>query len=225
MSPWLFFVLLGCAAALTALSVREHKRSRQSRMVLLDAAVPAVESAIVSHGGDGFPRLDGRFKGFEVRAELIPDTMVVRRLPQLWLSVTLLAPMPHVQPFGVLVRYAGNEFYALTPDFEHPLEPPAGLPREVLIRARQPEAQGTLDRLRLPIAKLLADPKIKEVAITAKGLRIVRQAAEGRRGEHLLLRQAVFDTPGVSAAELRDILENLEALRSLLKLPFDIRAA
>lgn len=225
MSPWLFFVLPGFAAALTALSLRDHKRSRDARMVLLDAAVPALDGAIVSHGGDGFPRLAGRFEGFDVRAELIPDTMVVRRLPQLWLSVTLLARMPNVQPFGVLVRYAGNEFYALTPDFEHPLEPPAGLPREVLIRARQPEAHATLDQLRLPIAKLLADPKIKEVAITEKGLRIVRQAAEGRRGEHLLLRQAVFDTPGVSAAELKDILDNLETMRSLLTRPSDIRAA
>ena len=52
--------------------------------------------------------------------------------------------------------------------------------------------------------------------MTSKGLRIISQVAEGRRGEHLLLRQAAFDDAGVSASELAKRLKELEALRSVI---------
>ena len=37
-----------------------------------------------------FPRLTGRHRGREVRVDLLCDTMTIRRLPQLWMSTTLL---------------------------------------------------------------------------------------------------------------------------------------
>ena len=192
---------------------------------MFDSAAVALDAASIVHGGDGFPRLRGRYRGFEVQADLIPDTMVVRRLPQLWLSVTLLAPNPDVPAFAMLVRYAGNEFYSLAAEFACRLEPPSGFPAEVLIRAERPEAQAILDSLQAPLIKLLSDARIKEVAITSKGLRIIRQAAEGLRGEHLILRQAVFDTPGVSSADLNDLLNALAGLHALLSQRSSARAA
>lgn len=158
-------------------------------------------------------------------AELIPDTMVVRRLPQLWLSVTALAETPGAPSFAVLVRHSGNEFYSLINQFSQRLDPPAGFPAEVLIRGSSWKAQRLLNDLRLPLADVLANPRVKEVAVTARGVRIVIQAAEGRRGEHLLLRQATFDSDGVQAEALASVLAQLDTIQWAISQRADAVAA
>jgi hypothetical protein len=168
-----------------------------------------LDRARITHGGDDFPRLVGSHGGRAIHVDLVPDTMTIRRLPQLWLSVTMLDARPALPGLSVLVRQTGNEFYALTDDFERRLEAPAGFPDEVMIRAADTRAQA----------------RVKEIAITAKGLRIVRQAGEGRRGEHLLLRQAIFDAAAVPASDLEAALSALDALRAAIARFAEARAA
>jgi hypothetical protein len=62
------------------------------------------------------------------------------------------------------------------------------------------------------LARLLADPRVKEVTLTPKGARIVRQVAEGQRGEHLLLRQAVFGDAMVERADFMRTLSDVAVL-------------
>jgi hypothetical protein len=85
-----------------------------------------------------------------------------------------------------------------------------------MIRGSDPRAEDVLERLTPALATILADPRVKEVALTSKGVRIIRQAGEGRRGEHLLLRQPVFDDAKVAAADLAELLDQIHLLRSAL---------
>ena len=211
------FVGLGIAGAVGALAVREHRLVRGSRQSLLDRCANVVDDVEVHHGHDGFPILVGSHGGQRMRLELISDTMVLRRLPQLWASVTLLDTLTDVPSLAILVRPAGYEFYSLTSRLTFALEAPAAFPQEILIRGSDARAESLLRRLSEPLAASLADPRVKEIAITNKGLRIVSQAGEGRRGEHLLLRQAVFDDAGVRAGDLINWLEQLDALRSTIE--------
>ena len=112
----------------------------------------------------------------------------------------------------MLVRPAGTEFYSLTSQYDHRLAKPRGLPDEVLIRGSGPAAQPLLDRTASVLGRIFSDPKVKEVAVTARGLRLVWQANEGRRGEHLLLRQSVFDGDGVAARDFEYLLDQLQSL-------------
>ncbi len=160
-----------------------------------------------------------------MHVELIPDTMVLRRLPQLWVSVTLLDALTDVPSLAVLVRPAGYEFYSLTNRLTYSLEAPPAFPREVLIRGSDARAEQLLRQLTPHLAASLADPRVKEVAVTSKGLRMIRQAGEGRRGEHLLLRQAVFDAAEVPASDLAKLLEELELLRGAIEARRRKRAA
>lgn len=191
----------------------ENAQRRASRRGLLDHCVHVLSNPVITHGPDDFPRLEGRHEGSVVRVELIPDTMTMRRLPQLWLSVAVTAPRPGMQGFSALARPNGCEFYALTSRFTARLEAPHGLPAELLVTGESPAAQRLLDALAPTAAPILADPRVKELAVTAKGIRIMRQACEGRRGEHLLLRQAVFDDAHVAPADLQAILSAIMALR------------
>ncbi len=216
---------LGSAGAIGALAVREHRSVRAARHGLLDPCVKALDGAEIRYRGDGFPKLVGWHRGRRAHVELIPDTMVPRRLPQLWVSVTVMHERVDVPSLAVLVRPAGYEFYSLTSRLTCALDPPAALPQEILIRGSDARAELLLRQLTPQLAATLAEPRVKEVAITNKGLRIVLQAREGRRGEHLLLRQAVFDDASVPTTHLTKLLEDLDLLRSAIDSPRQKRAA
>ena len=217
-------IALGAIAAVILVSYREHRGMLAARRCLLDGCAGILDRAQLTHGDDGFPRLVGNHDGRAVRIDLIPDTMTIRRLPQLWLSVSLLDRCPGVPGLAVLVRPTGNEFYSLNSHFAHRYEPPSGLPAEVSIRGDR-GAGRLLAELNEALGAILADPRVKEVAITERGLRIVRQAGEGKRGEHLLLRQALFERANVSRTDLESILQPLETLRAIVNIYGRARAA
>jgi hypothetical protein len=209
-------IALGAAGAVGALAAREHYAARGARHSLLDPCADILDDAQLRHAPDGFPSMIGSHRGRRVHVELTSDTLVPRRLPQLWISVTLLDRLVDVPSLAILVRPAGYEYYSLTGHLTQGLDPTPGLPSEILIRGSGAGAERLLERLSIPLGSILAEPRVKEVAITSKGLRIISQAGEGRRGEHLLLRQAVFDNAVVPPARLAGLLDNLELLRSAI---------
>lgn len=205
-------IALAACAAVAILGWRDHERQRVTRRSLLDACASHLEQSKISYGGDGFPRLDGVINGVQVRAELIPDSMTIRRLPQLWLSLTRLETRKNLAEFAILVRPTGTEFYSLTSHYQRRLDAPAGFPGEILLRGSGRQAQLLLDLVAGAAARILVNEKVKEIAVTAKGLRLVWQASEGRRGEHLLLRQATFDDAHVTADDFDSLLSSLDDL-------------
>jgi hypothetical protein len=206
----------GSVAALTFVGMRGARTARAARRAMLDDCAGALDRSQLSHGADSFPNLAGFYRGREVRVDLLCDTMTIRRLPQLWMRATLLAANPGRPGFAILVRPSGmgSEFYSLTSSFEHPLAAPPGFPTEVLIRGDD-GAEALLVELADTLRAILADPHVKEVAVTPRGVRILRQAGEGKRGDHLLLRQSVFENAGVPRQDLAAVLEQLEAIRSV----------
>lgn len=203
--------------ATAAVTVRERGKARSIRRALFDRGASVFSGARITHALDGFPRLAAAWNDHNIRAELIPDTMTIRRLPQLWLSVTIEARLPVPADCAVLARPSGNDFYSLTERLPVPLSPPRSFPFEILVRGSAPSAQAIIDALEAPIASILRDPRVKEVAVTRKGLRIIRQASEGRRGAHLLLRQAVFDDADVAPDEVLRLLGILDDLRKSVR--------
>ena len=215
---------VGSIAAVTFVGMRDHRAAMAARRGVLDGCVGALDRPQLSHAADSFPRLTGRHHGREVRVDLLCDTMTIRRLPQLWMSTTLLDQNPDLSGFAILVRPAGTEFYSLTSRFAHRLETPAGFPEEVLIRG-DAGAERLLDALRAILSDVLADRRIKEVAVTSRGLRIIRQAAEGKRGDHLLLRQSVFENACVPQGDLARVLGHLQSIRGVTSARAKARAA
>lgn len=203
------------AATVSFLAVRDHRAALSARRSLLDNCAKALDRSQLTHRTDGFPQLSGSHLGRGIHVDLVLDTMTIRRLPQLWLSTTLLNRRPELPGFSILVRHCGTEFYSLVSHFEHRLNPPPGFPVEVLIRG-DAGAQALLDQLAPLIAEILQDPRVKEVAVTERGLRIVRQAGEGKRGEHLLLRQSVFENAQVPREDFAAVLDQLQSMRNVV---------
>ncbi len=223
-SALLLFAMLGCAA-LMWLGWRQHSQVLQSRRALLNDCRDVLERSHIEHAGDGFPRLEGVDRDRIVRVDLVSDTMTIRRLPQLWMVLTRLEARPQLAEISILVRPTGMEFYSLTERHPHRLRVPSELPAECLARGSDVSAQYVLDRLAPTLQSIFADPRIKEVGVTKKGLRLVWQAAEGRRGEHLLMRQCIFDDAKVSGDALRRCLAQLDTLSCALHALAEARAA
>lgn len=214
---WSIALAAAVIGIVAAVGIKEHAALRTSRRNLLDACAKHLTGPTIVHGHDDFPKLSGTYAGHRLHVDLIPDTMTIRRLPQLWISVTLLDNLESESEFAVLVRPSGNDFYSLTEAMDRTLTPPSTLPWEVLVRGKGEGAQKMIDSQAVLLGSILADPHIKEIAATRKGLRIIRQAGEGRRGEHLLLRQAIFDNAEVSPEALSALIKNLLSLRDSLE--------
>jgi hypothetical protein len=220
----LTFAVIGVVTTLIV-AMREHAKVLASRRTLLDRCTGLLSEAVITHGGDGFPRLEGFHGGCFVRAELLPDTMTIRRLPQLWLKITRIENRPGLAEFSMLSRPTGNEFYSLTHDHTRILQPPSGVPQEILVKGGGPASQQLLNSISSVIRRIFAEPRMKEVAVTGKGLRLVWQAGEGDRGQHLILRQCRFGNAAVAPEALAARLKDFDDLSAAIDNTRNARAA
>lgn len=191
------------AAAL--LCWRQGRRAAAWRAGLFSPCVARLDAPRLGRYRAGFATLDGVRAGAAVAVRLIPEALVHRRLPQLWLSVSLRLPLPVEATLDVLRRPAGAEFYAPA-ELPLRLDTPAGWPADTLVRGT-PGAAAMLAPIASVLADILTDPRVKEVLVTPRGLRLVVQAAEGGRGAYLLLRGSRFDLDHVAPALLDGTLE------------------
>jgi hypothetical protein len=222
----LSFIFAGAGLTATALvAMREHAKVLASRRTLLYRCSALLTQPEITHGNDGFPGLDGYHRGRFIRAELVPDTMTIRRLPQLWLKLTRIEVRSGFPEFSVLIRPSGNEFYSLTSTHSVTLRPPGGLAPEMIAKGDCAASQEMLDAASSTLRRLFADPRMKEVAVTGKGLRLIWQADEGERGAHLILRQCRFEDAAVSAEVFAARLADLDELSGAIDQAREAQAA
>ena len=198
------------------LAARERRGVSRQRAGLFDEVAEEWENCRVGRGRDGFPTLSARLSdGRPIDLELVPDTLQFRRLPQLWLKVTIREEIPRPWPrIGALARPTGAEFYSLTARFPERLLPPSGTTDALLIRGDRRTQEASVRRICAVFTALFEDPGLKEAAITPRGVRIVRQAAEGDRGAHLLLRQVHFPLRSIAPDLVRRAIADAALLRA-----------
>lgn len=204
MSLMLGTALLGGTVA-AASAWREAQRLARARAAILDPCTALFEAAAVSTAPDGFPRLEGRFAGRRIRLALMPDTLAVKRLPQLWLSVGM-ATRYDGPALAIIVRPRGDDVFCTASDLLRRLDVPGWLPQDAMVRGGSGRAVSLLERLRPLLEAAFRDPCLKAVTLRPGAFRAIYRLAEGERGAHLLLRQARFDArvaPETAAALCR----------------------
>ena len=214
--------LIGLAAA--AFCLRRNRAAAAWRAGLLDECAALLDAPRSGRDRAGFATLSGRVAGVPVEAGLLPEALVHKRLPQLWLSATLRRPLATGATLDVLRRPTGAEFYAPA-DLPARFAPPPDWPADTLVRGSH-DAGALLARAAPALAALLADPRVKAVLLTPKGLRLLFQASEGARGAYLILRAQRFPLERVPAQDLRGLLEaGLGLARDLTEETSHARAA
>jgi hypothetical protein len=198
-------------AVLTWIYRRDRGKLRALRAALFVPAYDLFESYRVTQESVDFPQLRGRYRGQEFLVDAVVDMVTFRKLPSLWLRVSLLAPVPFRGTLDIMVRSQNVEFYSPANDLPHAIEAPAHWPAGAIVKTDNPEGMPPAELID-PHMTFFAAPKAKEILVTPKGVRLVYQADQGTRAEYLVLRSANFASPQVPAELLRGLLDRAIAL-------------
>ncbi len=187
---------------------------RIARAAYFDEVAPLFQSLTRRVEPSGFTRLSGLWNGLRFDLQAVPDTLTFRKLPTLWVMVTLTESVAVAGEVHVMMRPTGSEVfshYGLMPDG---VALPAGYPDDCALRCEDPS--------RLPLnviadeAALFQDRSVKELVLSPKGLRIVLLGEEAERGRYLLYRDAEMGRRAFAAARLLPVLHRLTALHDRL---------
>lgn len=195
----------------------ESRARTAARAGYFDAVKPLFEGGETQLQPTGFARLSGGRRGLTFDLQALPDTLTFRKLPALWVMVSLVDSLPVTATLDLMARPSGNEPFTRFPSLPHSLPTPSALPKEVAIRSDDarnipPES------LILRHADLFDDPGVKELVLSPSGLRIVILAEEADRARYLIFREAEMGRTPLPPARLAPLLDRLAAIRE------DVRA-
>lgn len=210
--PWIA-VLVAAFGLWQAVRLAQAARHRQTAHARYFDEVKALfDGGETRLQPSGFPRMSGRKDGLTFDLQAIPDSLTFRKLPALWVMVTLPQPLPLDATLDLMARPSGQEPFSHFASMAHSLPPFSGLPSHVAVRcdnaARVPPAS-----LISHHAQIFDDPSIKELVISPKGLRIVILAEEAARGSFLIFRDAEMGLAPLPAAQIKPVLDRLQTLR------------
>lgn len=193
-----------------------HRRDAQQRAArraaFLDEAQTLFSSGLKAINPDGFPRISGTYQGLTFDIQAVPDTLNIRKLPTLWLLVSLPEALPLRATFDVMMRPRGVEMFSKHASLPVQIEPDPAFPDDCTIRTDAPQDLPPRELL-LRHARILNDPLAKELLISPKGLRIVWLAEEAHRGRYLLFRDSEMGLTPFPADQLTPLLDDLASLR------------
>lgn len=104
----------------------------------------------------------------------------------------MLSPQPCAGNFDFLVRPRGGEFYSPSAEFSYRIPPPALWPADSILCTDDPSTMPRPESL-CAVVGLFNDPQMKELVITPRGIRLVRQMWQAQRTPYLVLREVRFD--------------------------------
>lgn len=215
--------LLALAAASLGLAgwllwrLRGAARARAARRAgYFDAAAELFTGVTRGLAPDGFARLNGQRGGRVFDLQAVPDTLTFRKLPALWVLVSLPGPVPVGATFDLMLRPTGGETFSNFGALRHSVAAPAGFPPGAALRTDDPAGLPDAGLLR-PHLAVFADPAVKELVISPRGLRLVILAEEADRTRYLLFRDAEMGAVPLPPARLRPLLEVLAALAADLE--------
>jgi hypothetical protein len=193
--------------ALVLMHRRDRNALRAERGKLFDACLALLERHRLTQDAVAWPVLTGTYDGHEVHIAPLVDDVTFRKVPSLWLLVTVKRPLPISCAVDVLARAQNTEFYSPADSLPMRVATPHEWPRQTTIKADRPAAHLPLAVLDPHVKRFFADPRAKEMLVTMHGVRIVYQAHGADRGEYLVLRRAVFRDARLPATLVRSLLD------------------
>lgn len=202
---------------LIGMALWQSVRTKKTRANILNGILPLFDTYRVTQDGSDFARLEGTYKGHTFKLELIPDMVGLRKLPSLWLLLTLQEKLPWRGSLDLLMRPQNIEFWSPSNQLGHTMTLPKHWPQHMAVNTNFPELIPAMERLDPHIA-IFDDPRMKELLIAPGGVRLVWQADQGRSAHYMVLRQAEWERLQLEPDKVRSMLEKALAIhRDLLE--------
>jgi len=194
---------------------RDRARKLASRAAYFDDCKALFEQCQIVSGGVEFPVLEGRYKGHRFRLEPVVDHMGVRKVPSLWLMVSLMGGLPVPGVVDYLARPQNTEFYSPCTSLPISIRIPPTWPQHAILRTDIDDSALPIELL-APHMRIFEDAKTKELLVTPRGVRIVYQASQGERSYYLVLRRPEFGDARLPADLAVALLDQVIAVYSSL---------
>lgn len=214
-------ILLALAAAVAGTglihgvtrALRDGRQRAALRAAFLDEVQELFSGGLKKLNADGFPRISGTYRDHTFDVQLVPDTLNFRKLPSLWLLVSLPEQMPVRATFDLMMRPRGIEMFSKFNELPVQMAADPAFPHDCAVRTDAPEFLPPRQLL-LKHTAILDDQRAKELLISPRGLRIVWLAEEANRGNYLLFRDSEMGRSPFPAAQAKPLLDYLIDLRA-----------
>jgi hypothetical protein len=207
-------VAIGLAVLLWRQYNREMAKRADQGRELFEPVMALFDAPDVRRGETaGVWILTGRYRGTVFQLKTVTDTLATRKLPSLWLMVTLPQAQPVPATVDLMMRAAGLTSFSNFDFLPHTLELPKDFPVDATLRSDRP-ADTTIVPLLVRHLDLFHSGKGKEFLVSPKGLRIVVLLAEADRARYGVLREANFDGVTVDPVLARQVMDTLIELQN-----------
>ncbi|SFT93777.1 hypothetical protein [Sedimentitalea nanhaiensis] len=209
-------VAAGGVGALFWAHNRDRRRAIARRQSVFDNCRGLLKDAEKCGDGRGYPELHGQHHEHPVQLALINDTVQLRKLPILWVSVTLQRPLPHWPgALDIMIRPTNTEYYSPHSSLADGLPTPEGWDADAVIRCEdRVRLAPHLDRLTPHVCEFLSDGRGKNMLITPRGVRLIWRVEESRRGHYLAMRQPLYENEQLDRGQMQRLLDIAHGLAS-----------
>ncbi len=208
---------LGLWLVQTLVQILRAARGRAAaRADYFAAATPLLSDTRRQIQATGFVRMAGSHKGLRFDLQALPDTLSFRKLPALWVMVTLTEPQPLAGESRIMARANGQETFSTHAQLPYAVTLPLGFAPYCTLRCSDPNALPKA-QVMAQLAPIFSDPLVKEAVLSPKGIRLVVLAEEGDRANYLIFRDAELGRHPLPAPRLQSLLEAIADLHTALK--------
>ena len=210
-----YAVALVGVALLVMLYRRDRRHVRAQRAKFFDLCLNLFQAFRITQDGPDYPLLSGRYRDHEVRLQPLVDNMAWRKVPVLWLKVTVLKPNSYQAILDFLVRPGGVEVYSPSDELHYHLPLPDGWPEQALLCTDDPSSTPPLELL-TPHMGVFADIYMKELVVTSRGVRLMRMIWQAKRLHYAVLREVKFDEIYLDPIIAKTLLDSAAAIADAL---------
>ena len=214
---------VGAVVAL-GLGIVLYRRAKRSKVhksnepeLLFQDLLPLFSSPNIQPGKTiGSWQLSGLYEGQNFQVQTIVDTLATRKLPSLWMMITLPEPQPLSGTLDLMMRPSGPTTFSNFDFLSHTLPCPDSFPDDAVIRTDLPDMVRHIDFMR-PHLDIYRERHGKEFLLSPKGLRIVALAAQADHARYGVLRQASFGEHILDAEMAKRGMDILRAVHQQLR--------
>ena len=167
--------------------------------------------------GSDYPLLRGEYQQANVLLQPLLDHVGYRKVPSLWLVLTVDSPMALNGSLDVLFRPANIEFFSQIEQLVQRIHLGDEWPSHHMARVSPAGWQAPLSAIHTALGDAITSPDLKEIVVTPRGVRLVVRVCGVERGHYLVLRAMLTEVERIPSEWLAYWLDTLMAVAATVR--------